>query len=127
MQQVLYPYNINVSLSMSSTVSSVGIFDRNVDTYEALLALSAPGLNSTTPPPFVRIKPALWNYTEGNESATNLSFRTALLKILYYQVIVLGDENYPNIKLFSYIRDIMFQFGTDLLILLKSNLDESNY
>ena len=104
---------------MSSTVSSIGIFESSTDTYLAMLALSAPILNSSTPPPFVRIKPAFWNYTEGSEEATNLSIRTALLKILYYGVVVLGDENYPNITLFSYIRDFMFQFGIDLLFQLE--------
>ena len=113
LQQVLYPYNENVSLTMNtSTELSVGVFENTPDTYGALLALSPPTLNSTTSPPLVSIKAGFWNYTEGDEAATNLSFRKTLLKIFGQQIFILGDENYPYIELFSYIRDFMSLFGT---------------
>ena len=115
MQQVLYPYNKNVSLTMDTSAElSVGVFENTPDTYGALLALSPPILNSTIPPPMVSIKAGIWHY-DGDEAATNLSFRTTLLKILGQKIFIIGDENYPYIQLFSYIRHFMSLFGTFLL------------
>ena len=113
MQQVLYPYNKNVSLTMNTSAElSVGIFDNTPDTYGALLALSPPTLHASDPPPLVSIKAGIWNYADGDEAATNLSIRKTLLKILGQQIFILGDENYPYIQLFSYIRHFMSLFGT---------------
>lgn len=108
--QQLYTINSPFNQVKRKKGSQVGLIADDMNTYRALLAISAVP-NDSYVPPAVQIKLALFTYDTADLVATSDSILSALLKIRGQDIYVVAQVNYSTFNIFPLIRDQMFQLG----------------
>lgn len=108
--QQLYTYNSPFNLVKQGNDTRVGLIADDMNTYKALLAISAVP-SEVYVPPAVQLKLGLFAYDSVNSESTNNSILRALLKIREQNIYVIAQVNYSTNTIFPAIRDELFELG----------------